>query len=200
MAVFRVINIKLHVMKHLLLLSILILCIGCAEKKNIETEQITAYYEGFANSDYSQVKSTLSDSLISIAGDYTMRYSRESFYEKFKWDSVFKPQYKLLSIENKGEHTIATVTMNSPKLEFLQNNPMTCRYRIYFKKGKIARIVDQDCPTANWEVWAKQVDTLVAWVADNHPELNGFIYDLTEQGALNYMRAIALYENKEIAP
>lgn len=200
MAVFRVINIKLHVMKHLLLLSILILCIGCAEKKNIETEQITAYYEGFANSDYSQVKSTLSDSLISIAGDYTMRYSRESFYEKFKWDSVFKPQYKLLSIENKGEHPIATVTMNSPKLEFLQNNPMTCRYRIYFKEGKIARIVDLDCPTANWEVWSKQVDTLVAWVADNHPELNGFIYDLTEQGALNYMRAIALYENKEIAP
>lgn len=58
---------KLNVMKHLLLLSILILSVGCAEKRRTPTEQIRTYYEGFKDSDYSQIKSTLSDSLISIA-------------------------------------------------------------------------------------------------------------------------------------
>ncbi len=168
---------------------------GCAEKTSTPTEQITAYYGGFQNSDYSQVKSTLSDSLISIAGDYRMAYSRETFYEKFKWDSVFRPEYTLVSIDNKGQHPIATVTMRSPKLEFLHNNPMTCRYTFHFKKGKIAEIKNLDCPRANWELWGKKVDALVGWIAMNHPELDGFINDLTMQGAVNYMKAITLYRN-----
>lgn len=128
-----------------------------------------------------------------------MAYSRETFYEKFKWDSVFTPVYKLVSIESDGEHPIATVTMRSPKLEFLHNNPMTCRYTVYFKNDKIARIEDLDCPTANWELWGKEVDALVGWIAMNHPELDGFIYDLTMQGAIHYMKAITLYRNRKNA-
>lgn len=180
-------------MKYIFLLSIVLLGMSCAEKSRTQKEQITRYYEGFKTSDFELVKSTLSDSLISIAGDYVMPYSRDSFYEKFKWDSVFRPKYELVSIDEKGAFPIATVTMNSPKLEFLNNNPMTCRYAIYFKKGEIYKIQDLDCPTANWELWAKQRDSLVAWTKANHPELDGFIYDLTMQGAINYMRAIALY-------
>ncbi|MFD0797917.1 hypothetical protein ACFQZJ_10625 [Maribacter chungangensis] len=184
-------------MKHLLLLSVLILYLGCSKNPSTEAAQIRAYYEGFKQSDYSKVKSTLSDSLISVAGDFTMRYSRESFYEKFKWDSVFRPQYTLVSINEEGENPIATVTMNSPKLEFLQNNPMTCRYTVYFKEGKIARLVELDCPTANWEMWAKRRDSLVGWTKINHPELGGFINDLTLQGAIDYMNAIDLYKRRK---
>lgn len=187
-------------MKHLLLLFILILCVSCSEKTSTEAEQITAYYQGFKNSDFNQIKNTLSDSLISIAGDYRMAYSREGFYEKFKWDSVFKPQYKLVSINEEGEHPIATVTIDSPKLEFLDNNPMTCRYAVYFENDKIARIQELDCPNANWELWAIQRDSLVAWTKVNHPNLDGFINDLTMQGAVNYMKAIALYRNRKHAP
>lgn len=187
-------------MKYLLLLSILILSVGCADKASTPVEQITAYYDGFKKSDFSQIKNTLSDSLVSISGDYRMAYSREGFYEKFKWDSVFKPEYTLDSIETNGEHPIATVTMNSPKLEFLHNNPMTCRYMVYFENDKIARIQELNCPTANWELWAKQRDSLVSWTKVNHPELDGFINDLTMQGAMNYMEAIVLYRNRKNAP
>lgn len=181
-------------MKYILLLSVVMLGMGCAENPRTQSEQITAYYEGFRNSDFELVKSTLSDSLISISGDYVMPYSRDSFYEKFKWDSVFRPEYELVAIDEKGAFPIATVTMKSPKLEFLRNNPMTCRYAVYFKNDKIYRIQDLDCPTANWDVWAKQRDSLVAWTKMNHPELDGFIYDLTMQGAINYMKAIAAYD------
>lgn len=196
LALFRITPIKRNLMKQYSLLIILILGISCAEKTRTPSEQITTYYQGFKNSDYTLVKSTLSDSLINISGDYRMPYSQESYYEKFKWDSVFKPEYELVSIERKAEHPIATVTMNSPKLEFLQNNPMTCRYAIYFENDKIAKIQELDCPTANWVLWAKQRDSLVAWTKVNHPELDGFINDLTMQGAMNYMQAIELFNNK----
>ena len=183
-------------MNRLLLLCVLILSVSCTENKRTQSEQITSYYEGFKNSDFNQIKSTLSDSLISISGDYRMSYSRKSYYEKFRWDSVFKPEYELVSIETNAETPIVTVTMNSPKLKFLQNNPMTCRYAVYFEKNKIAKIHELDCPTANWELWAKQRDSLVAWTKVNHPELDGFINDLTMQGAMNYIRAIDLFNNK----
>ncbi len=187
-------------MKNILFLFILIVGAGCTEKRSTPSEQITAYYEGFENSDFSQIKRTLSDSLISIEGDFKMAYSRESYYEKFKWDSVFRPVYTLVSIENEDEQPIVTVTMNSLKHEFLKNNPMTCRYRFHFQSGKIAKIENLDCADANWEVWGKEVDSLVNWVESNHPELDGFIYDLTMQGAQNYIKAIALYNNRKNTP
>lgn len=171
---------------------------GCTEKKSTPSEQITAYYEGFKNSDYSQIKSTLADSLITTEGDYIMPFSRESYYEKFKWDSVFKPVYKLVNIEKQGEQAVATVTMRSLKHEFLKNSPMTCSYTFHFKSGKIAKIENLDCPDANWEIWAKEVDALVHWVKANHPELDGFIHDLTMKGAIDYVHAMELYKQRQI--
>lgn len=124
-----------------------------------------------------------------------MAYSRENFYKKFKWDSVFQPIYKLVNIDKQGEQAVVTVTVDSTKLEFLHNNPLTCRYTFHFKSGKIAKIENLTCPEANWELWGRKVDSLVSWVKINHPELNGFIHDLTMQGAQNYIEAIDFYKN-----
>lgn len=184
-------------MKNIAFLFILIVGIGCTEKNNTPSNQITAYYKGFKNGDYNQIKRTLSDSLVTTEGDYIMAFSRESYYEKFKWDSVFKPIYKLISIENLEEQAIVTVRVNSPKLKFLKNNPMICSYRFNFKEGKISKIENLECPDANWELWGKEVDALVMWTQLNHPELDGFINDLTMKGAQNYMKAIALYTNRK---
>lgn len=185
-------------MKNILSLFILIAVTGCTEETTTPSEQITAYYEGFKNSDYNRIKKTLSDSLITTEGDYIMPFSCESYYGKFKWDSVFKPIYKLISIENQEEYAIAIVTVNSPKLEFLKNNPMTCSYRFHFESGKIAKIENLECPEANWQIWKKEVDALVGWVKVNHPQLDGFIHNLTMKGAQDYMKAIELYKQCEI--
>jgi len=185
-------------MKRILLILLVLVISSCTEKNSTPSEQITKYFEGFKNSDYSQIKKTIADSVITIEGDYTMAFSRESYYEKFKWDSVFKPTYTLVKIENQGEQAIATVSLSSIKLEFLKNSPMTCRYEFHFKAGKITKIENLACSDANWELWEKEVDSLVHWVKLNHPELDGFIYDLSMKGALDYVNAIKLYKNRQI--
>lgn len=184
-------------MKKILFLCILIVLASCTENKSNPADQIKAYYNGFQNGDYKQIKNTLADSLITTAGDFIMPFSKESYYEKFKWDSIFKPVYKLINIENQGEQAIVKVSMRSLKHDFLKNSPMTCNYKFHFKSGKIAKIENLDCPDANWEVWAKEVDALVNWVKTNHPELDGFINDLTMKGAMDYMKAIALYKEHQ---
>jgi len=85
-------------MKKLFFLIPVLVSLGCGEKKQAPQEQVTTYYAGFANGDYTPIKSTLADSLITTEGDYTMPFSRESYYEKFKWDSVFKTGYGKLEI------------------------------------------------------------------------------------------------------
>lgn len=187
---------KLKPMQRIICLFLLIISVGCT-KKSTPSEQIKTYYEGFKNGDYITVKRTLADSLITVEGDYTTAFSRGSYYEQFKWDSVFKPVYKLVGIENQGEHPIATVAVHSSKFEFLKNNPLTIRHKFYFKSGKIAKIETLDFIDFNGEAWEKEKKALMDWVKLNHPELDGFIYDLTMKGAIDYVHAMELYKQRQ---
>ncbi|AWX44496.1 hypothetical protein HME9304_01498 [Flagellimonas maritima] len=185
-------------MKYILLLFVVLSISGCSKKKDIATDQVRKYYEGFKNSDYDQIRGSISDSLTITEGDYTMPFTPKSFYEQFKWDSVFKPDYHLMELENEGEQIIATVSVKSKKFEFLKNNPLTCRHRFHFKSGKITKIENLECIDADWEIWEKERDSLVKWIEVNHPELNGFVHDLSMRGAKDYLNAIELYKNRAI--
>ncbi|WP_149277553.1 hypothetical protein [Pareuzebyella sediminis] len=167
------------------------------EKSELE-EQVMAYYNGFKNSDYRQIRKQVSDSLTITEGDYTMTFNPELFQEHFKWDSIFQPVYEVVELENKDEQVVATVAVKSLRFEFLKNNPLTCRHQFHFKAGKIAKIENLECPDANWELWQIERDALVNWVKINHPELDGFINDLSRQGALDYVKAIDLYQKRQV--
>lgn len=177
----------------------ILLCIaGCTEKRNAKSGHVTAYYEGFKNSDYNRIKSTISDSLTIIEGDYILAFTPEDYYDHFKWDSVFRPVYTLIDLKNEQEHVVATVTVHSLRFEFLKNNPLTCRHRFYFESGKISKIETLDCEDVNWELWQKERDALVNWVKLNHPELDGFINDLSMEGAIDYLHAITWYKKRKV--
>ncbi|MGE5943308.1 MAG: hypothetical protein ACM31G_03105 [Flavobacteriales bacterium] len=103
----------------------------------------------------------------------------------------------MVSLENENEHLVATVSVNSLRYEFLKNNPLTCKHAFYFKSGKINKIKTLDCIDTDWEIWQKERDSLVNWVKFNHPELDGFIHDLSMQGAIDYLKAIELYEKNQ---
>jgi len=181
-------------MKKILFFYILIAVVSCAKEKSKTSRQVEEYYKGFKSSNYKQIRRTLSDSITFVVGDnYKENHTPKSFYEKFKWDSVFKPVYKLVGIENQGEQIIATFSVASLRFEFLKNNPLICKHKFYFKSGKISQIEDLNCINANWEVWQKERDSLVKWIKFNHPNLDGFINNLTEKGAKDYLDAIQLY-------
>jgi hypothetical protein len=65
---------------------------------------------------------------------------------------------------------------------------------ISFNSGKISKIEELECKDVDWGLWRKKVDSLIGWIKNNNPELNGFIHDMTMKGATNYVKAIELYE------
>ncbi|MBO0330036.1 hypothetical protein [[Muricauda] lutisoli] len=183
-------------MKRLLFLSLLYLISSCSGENLEKAEQIKIYYGGFKNSDYNQIMRVISDSLTLTEGDYLMNFDRESYYEQFKWDSVFQPKYELILVENHNGQFTATVAVESLRYKFLKNNPLTCELRFSFKSGKITKIENLDCKDANWAMWQKERDSLVNWIKGNHPELDGFVHDLSMVGAQNYLKAISLYKKR----
>lgn len=184
-------------MRWLLSLLLLLLLVNCATPISKEAAQVQAYYEGFKNSNYDQIKETIADSFAIIEGDFTMRFNKESYYQHFAWDSIFKPVYQLDRIYKEKQYVIATASVQSQRFLFLQNNPLTCTHKFQFKEGKISRMTNLGCPGAHWITWKQQVDTLVNWTRSNHPELDGFINDQSMQGAQNYLKAIELYQRSQ---
>lgn len=183
-------------MNKILSFLILIFFAGCTAQKNLKPDHVKRYFDGFKRSDYKVISEVISDSLIITEGDYIMKFTVESYYEHFKWDSVFKPIYKVLEIKNQDNQIVVTAAVESLRFKFLKNNPLTCTRKFYFEKGKINKIENLDCIDADWEIWQKERDSLVSWIKLNRPELDGFINNLSEDGAKNFLKAITLYKEQ----
>lgn len=173
---------------------ILLFIVGCSNQQITHTETVENYYKARDAGSFNDLRTLVSDSITIISGDYVMPYNTKGFYEVFKWDSIFKPSYKLVELEEKSNQVIANVTVNSVRNTFLKNSDMTCQYRISFSSGKISKIEELNCTNVDWNTWRQGVDSLTSWIKKHHPELDGFINDMTMNGAENYLKAIELYQ------
>ncbi len=175
------------------------LFIRCSEPQLTPEEIVSNYYRARDAADYKVLKTVVYDSITIIAGDFVMPYDPTGFYEEFKWDSVFKPSYTVVESRELNNQVFAAVRINSIRNEFLKNTNMTCNYKISFTAGKISRIEELDCRDVDWKIWAKERDSLVEWIRNTHPELIGFVNDMTMNGAQNYIKAIELYKTEKNA-
>jgi len=49
----------------------------------------------------------------------------------------------------------------------------------------------------NDATFVKNRDSLLSWIDENHPELNGFINNQTAPGGRQYLKAIELFKNRQ---
>jgi len=182
--------------RYFILFFLAALLIGCSEKPT-PSEIVTEYYDAFNSSDFNRIAAVIADSITIIDGEYVIPYSVESFHKQFKWDSIFQPTYDIVELEDQKSQIIATVASSSKRYKFLENDPLICSFRISFDANKITMIEALEYTDADWNLWQANRDSLVNWTSRNHPELDGFIHDLTMDGAKNYLKAIDLYEKRK---
>ena len=180
-------------MKNIYLIIVLFFLASCAHESSTHQKAVRSYYDARNAGNFKGLKEVVSERITITAGDYVMRYDQTSFYEQFKWDSVFKPTYKILDIEEMNDQVLVRVGQQNRRNAFLKNNPLVSKYRISFKAGKISKLEDVESIDTDWKLWSTQRDSLVNYIKRKHPELDGFVTDMSEQGAVNYLKAIELY-------
>lgn len=180
----------------LLLLTIGFISCKNSEKEIDRVEIAKLYYKVLDNSEYSKISNWFTDSIKTIEGEHKNTYSKDEYLEILKWDSVFEPNYEILEIEQKDGIVKAKISKMDKRILFLHEKPFITNQIIRFQKDKIAS-VETDYVNFDYPTWEKNKSGLMSWIDKNHPELTGFIYDLTEDGGIRFLKAIELYNNKK---
>jgi len=180
---------------------LLLLTIGFVSCKNSEkeidrVEIVKQYFKVLDNSDYSKMSDWFADSLTTVEGEYKQTYSKNDYLEFLKWDSVFDPNYEILEIEQKNGIVTAKISKMDKRISFLHEEPFITNQTIKFKNDKIIS-VEAEYVDFNEATWKRNKNGLLSWIDENHPELNGFIYDQTESGGMKFLKTIELYKNKK---
>ena len=179
------------------ILFLIVVLTSCDNKKLSHKETITIYYKAFDSGDFNKLKGVIHDSITMINGDFVTPFDKDSFYEFYKWDSIFEPSYEVIDLSEENDNVIATISQKNIRNEFLKNNPLQFKVKISFASGKITKLEELDYIGVNWQEWNQEKDSLVNWIKVNHPNLDGFVNDMTRKGAINYVRAIELYKGRE---
>jgi hypothetical protein len=180
---------------------LLLLTIGFTSCKNSEKEIdrvkiAKQYFKVLNNSEYSKMSDLFADSLTTVEGEYKQTYSKRDFLEFLKWDSVFDPGYEILEIERKNGIVKAKISKMDKRISFLHEEPFITNQTIKFQNDKIISM-EREYVDFNEATWERNKNGLLSWIDENHPELNGFIYDQTESGGIKFLKAIELYQNKK---
>lgn len=181
-----------------LLLMLIIGFVSCknSEKQIDKIEISKQYFNSLNHSDYSKMSYWFTDSLTIVEGAYKTRYSKKDYLELLKWDAVFNPNYEILEIEAKYGMVTAKISKMDKRISFLQEVPFIMNQTIKFQNEQIISI-ETEYLDFKEATWGRNKNKLVSWIAENHPELNGFISDQTESGGIKFLSAIALYKNRE---
>ncbi|MEP2056853.1 MAG: hypothetical protein ABJJ05_03555 [Maribacter litoralis] len=169
---------------------------SCDNQKLSPKETVTTYYNAFDSGDFNKIKAVIHDSITLVSGDFVMPFNKTSFKEFYKWDSIFEPTYEILQLTEDNNDITATITQKNIRNGFLKNNPLKLNIKVSFVSGKITKLEELDYIDVNWTAWNQEKDSLVDWIKVNHPELDGFVNDMTMTGAMNYLKAIELFEKK----
>ncbi len=183
----------------ILFIGFLITFISCnAIQNSLKHEQIvTDYFKGLNTGDFSLISKCVSDSIQTTEKEYLLTRNQKELYQQFQWDSVFNPKYDLTDLESDSNSIMATVSKICKRIDFLQDTAMVFKVTIDIKDSQITKIQITDYVYLNFATWQSRRDTLVAWIDKNHPEIYGFLDDMTLKGAQNYLKAIELYRNEK---
>lgn len=176
-----------------------IILMSCENKqiqsKNIEiTKQ---YFKVLNHAEPSKVMNWLANSLKITEEEYRQTYSKNEYSKVLQWDSVFTPNYRVLNIEEKDAIVNVKISKIDQRISFLHDNePFVTNHQIKFHEGKIVEIAT-DYVNFNYAAWEKNKTELLSYINQNHPELNGFLNDLTKDGGIKFLKAITFYNNKK---
>jgi len=168
-----------------------------ATKEANKIQLVKAYVNALNDADFDQITSLFMDSICLKEMDYVSVFSKAEYRQIFQWDSTLQANYQILEIREENGAVRMQISKECPRILFLNEEPTITDAMVKFENGQIKSIEILNYVVFNDDKWDKNRVNLTSWIAANHSELNGFLHDQSEQGALNYLNAIELYQKKE---
>lgn len=176
---------------------VLLMACGRNLQDNNGNTPVHAFYEHLATGNIDRVFKVLNDSISVYEGSMLICRGFEDYYAFFQWDSVFAPRYRILEIEETSADVFtAVIEKDCQRIRFLLDEPFQTRVKFTCSDGKLLKIETIDYLNADWDKWDSRVNALTGYIDLSHPELSGFLFDQSKQGAENYMMAIRYYREK----
>lgn len=182
----------------LLLMTISLFSCKHRAQETAPLELAKKYYEVLDQSAISEIGALLTDSLLTreTEYDYEQTFSKAGYIEWLQWDAVFEPTYKVLHIEHKNDVVNARISKTDKRIDFLHKEPIITDQVIRIENGHIISVETTKYVVFNDATFINTREKLVAWIADNHPKLNGFLYPQDEATGRNYLEAIERYKKE----
>lgn len=170
---------------------------GCNHvNQSQKVDTVTAFYQYLNEQEFDEFSDLLSDSISVGEENYRAFYSNESYQNWLKWDAVFNPTYEVLDINQKGDAVHVEVSKSCKRILFLHQKPIISKDIFHFKNDKISKIETVEYIQFDEQKWVNEREKFLRCIDENNPELDGFIFDQTEKGGMNYLKAIEIYEKK----
>ena len=175
-----------------------IILFGCnSSTNNLSDKQIVRNYFGALNqNNLEKASKYVGDSIVLSEFEFIQTNSKEEWLTQSKWDLAFSPNYKIIEINEIDGSIEASISKDCYRIKYLHDTATIYKSLFKIKNGKIQSEHIFEYVVFNFEKWSSRRDSLVKWIDVNHEYLSGFIYDQTEEGAHNYIKAIDLYSNK----
>ena len=175
-----------------IILFILLCLLGC-NKTISPLETAKSYYNALDQSDFKTLSPLLADSIVSKEIVYETMFSKNGYIELQRWDSVFRPTYKILEIDEIDGKVKSKISKSCSRILFLNGEPIITEETMTFNEGKIDSVIIDTYVVFNAQRWDSVRSKLVNYINQNHKHLNGFIHNQTVKGALDYIEAIELF-------
>ncbi|GGG53786.1 hypothetical protein GCM10011414_24340 [Croceivirga lutea] len=160
-----------------------------------------AYYDALDNSDIPKLSTMLTDSLVTKETEfnYKQTFTKSEYLQWMQWDSVFNPTYKIIALDTLANGVEVKVSKIDSRISFLHKEPIITTNIIHIKNKKIVAVETTGYEVFNDSTFVKNRDELVNWTNENHPELEGFLYEQTKEGGLKYKKAIDFFTSKSLS-
>ncbi len=164
---------------------------------NSHEQSINAYFKALNAQDFRLISPLISDSLKTTEMGYILTHKKAGFYGQFQWDSVFQAKYQVREINFHSDSVELVVSKICRRISFLQDTALVYRVLFVFDGNQIAEISTTGYISMDFGLWQARRDSLVAWIDQAHPELNGFVYDLSPEGGVKYLKAIEIWRKEK---
>ncbi len=186
--------------KYIFSFTISIILLSCTQNRAPKSREaiVKQYIDDLNRSDFSEISTLIHDSIVMTEGEFVVCKGKLEFNTFFKWDSVFSPVYEIESISKSEQNIETIISKECDRIRFLHDSATVYRSMFEFQGDMIVKISNVEDIVFDLQKWVSRRDTLVNWIDLNYPDLSGFIFDQTLQGANNYLEAIDLYNGKVV--